>query len=78
MKKAMKDIVNKNDKELKDLLKEKREERYKLNLDNRQNKLKNSRSLFNSRKELARILTIMRERELSKTEEPKVEAGGVK
>ncbi|MBI4097778.1 MAG: 50S ribosomal protein L29 [Candidatus Levybacteria bacterium] len=64
MKKDLKQIINKSEKELKELLKSKREDLFKLNLDNKQNKLKNTRVIFNSRKEIARILTLIREREL--------------
>jgi len=60
----LKEITGKNEKELKDLLKEKRQELFNLNLDNKQNKLKNSRSIFNTRKEIARIMTLIRERQL--------------
>jgi large subunit ribosomal protein L29 len=61
----LKEIISKSDKELKTLLSDKRKELLNLNLDNKQNKLKNTRSLFNTRKEVARILTLIRERELS-------------
>ena len=64
MKKDLKEIIGKSDKELKELLAEKREEFFKLNLDNKQNKLKNTRSIFNTRKEIARILTLIKEKEL--------------
>jgi large subunit ribosomal protein L29 len=60
-----KEILSKSDKELKTLLSDKRKELINLNLDNKQNKLKNTRSLFNTRKEMSRILTLIRERELS-------------
>ena len=60
----LKEIIGKSEKELKDLLAEKRQDLFKLNLDNKQNKLKNTRSVFNTRKEIARILTLIREKEL--------------
>ena len=60
----LKEIIGKSEKELKDLLAEKRQDLFKLNLDNKQNKLKNTRSIFNTRKEIARILTLIREKEL--------------
>lgn len=63
------EISGKNEKELKDLLGEKRKELFDLNLDNKQNKLKNTRVLFNTRKDIARILTIIREKELAKPSE---------
>lgn len=65
MKKDLKEIYSKSEKELKELLENKREEFFKLNLDNKQNKLKNTRSIFNTRKEIARILTLIREKELA-------------
>ena len=61
----IKEISGKNDKELKDLLKEKRDAFINLKLDNKQNKLKNTRSIFNTRKDIKRILTLIRERELA-------------
>jgi len=60
----IKEISVKDEKELKDLLKEKRQELFNLNLDNKQNKLKNTRSIFNTRKDMARILTLIREKQL--------------
>ena len=68
MKKNISEIISKSDKELKDLLKTKRDELYKINMDNKQNKLTNTRSIFNTRKEIARILTIIREKELTAQE----------
>lgn len=73
MNKNLKEINSKTDKEIQDLLSEKRAEIYKLNLDNKQNKLKNTRSIFNTRKDIARLLTVIREKELlneKKIEEP--------
>lgn len=61
----IKEISGKNEKELKDLLKEKRDELSNLKLDNKQNKLKNTRSIFNVRKDISRILTVLKERELA-------------
>lgn len=60
----IKEIITKSEKELKELLSEKREEFFKLTLDNKQNKLKNTRSIYNIRKEIARISTLIREKEL--------------
>lgn len=65
MKKKVNEIANKDQNELKSLLVEKRDELFKLKIDNQQNKLKNSRSIFNTRKEIARILTLIREKELA-------------
>lgn len=61
----IKEISGKNEKELKDLLKEKRDALVNLKLDNKQNKLKNTRSIFNTRKDIRRILTLIREKELA-------------
>lgn len=73
MKKDIKDISNRTEKDLKDLLKTKREELFKLNLDNKQNKLKNTRVIFNTRKEIARVMTLIREKELAAEESKNVE-----
>lgn len=73
MKKDIKDISSKTEKDLKDLLKSKREDLFKLNLDNKQNKLKNTRIIFNTRKEIARIMTLIKERQLTAEEAKAVE-----
>ncbi len=65
MKKKVNEIANKDQNELKSLLVEKKDELFKLKIDNQQNKLKNSRSIFNTRKEIARILTLLKEKELA-------------
>lgn len=65
MKKDIKDNSSKTEKDLKELLKTKKEELFKLNLDNKQNKLKNTRVIFNTRKEIARVMTLIREKELA-------------
>ncbi len=65
MKRDLKEIGAKTEKELRDHLVLKREELSKLKIDNKQNKLKNTRIIFNTRKEVARILTLIRERELA-------------
>ena len=67
----IKEISGKNEKDLKELLLEKKKELQNLMLDNKQNKLKNTRSIFNTRKEIAKILTLMKERELAGPEEKK-------
>lgn len=69
MKKDLREIANKSEKELMDLLKTKREELFNLVIDNKQNKLKNTRSIFNSRKEIARILTLINEKKLALSKE---------
>ncbi|MEK7534218.1 MAG: 50S ribosomal protein L29 [Patescibacteria group bacterium] len=51
-------------KELKNLLEKARNELFLLKLDKAQNKLKNTRSIFLKRKEIALILTLIREKEL--------------
>lgn len=73
MKKDVKDISSKTEKDLKDLLKTKREELFKLNLDNKQNKLKNTRIIFNTRKEIARVLTLIKEKQLTAEEAKNLE-----
>ena len=72
MKKDLKEISAKTEKDLKELLKSKREELFKLRLDNKQNKLKNTRIIYNSRKEISRILTLIREKELVLKEDKKL------
>ena len=64
MKKDLKEIVTKTEKDLREQLISKREELFKLKIDNKQNKLKNTRVIFNTRKEIARVLTLIREKEL--------------
>jgi large subunit ribosomal protein L29 len=61
----LKEITGKSIKELNELLKEKQAELFNINLENRQHKLKNTRSIFNTRKEIAKILTLIREKELA-------------
>ncbi len=65
MKKDIKDISSRTEKDLRDLLKTKREDLFKLNLDNKQNKLKNTRIIFNTRKEIARVMTLIKEKQLA-------------
>ncbi len=60
----IKEISGKDIKELKDLLKAKKKDLFDLKIENKQNKLKNTRSIFNSRKEIAKIMTLIREKEL--------------
>lgn len=50
--------------ELKTLLKEAREVLFSLRLDKEQNKLQNLRSIFHKRKEIARILTEIKRKEI--------------
>lgn len=65
MKKDLKDISSRTEKDLRDLVKSKKEELSKMKLDNKQNKLKNTRIIFNTRKEISKVLTIIREKELA-------------
>ena len=65
MKKDLKEFATKTREELLDLLKAKREDVFKLDLEKQQNKLKNTRSIYNTKKEIARILTLIREKELA-------------
>lgn len=78
MKKDLKEIASKSEKELKELLDEKKAHLFNLNLDKSQIKLKNTRSIFNTRKEIARILTLIREKELSLLESKKITVEEVK
>jgi len=50
--------------EFKKMLEKARNELFLLKIDKAQNKLKNTRSLFLKRKEIALILTLIREKEL--------------
>ena len=62
--KDKKELFAKSDKELKKILAEAREAVLDINLDLKQNKLKNTRSLFWKRKEIALIKTALREKEI--------------
>lgn len=64
MKKDLKEISTKTEKELRELLSEKRAVLFNHKLDKSQIKLKNTSSIFNTRKEIARILTLLTEKEL--------------
>jgi ribosomal protein L29 len=66
--KEKKELFTKSEKELRKTLKEAREALFNLNLDNRQNKLKNTRQLFWKRKEIAFILTALKEKEIANAE----------
>jgi len=66
--KDKKELAGKSRDELITLLKKKREELAKLRLDNSQKKLKNTRLLFSYRKDVAKILTLLREMELQHAE----------
>ena len=61
-----KDLRTKTKKDLLDLLKEKKERVSSLMVEQSQNKLKNTRQTFNLRKDIAIILTFLREMEFTK------------
>ncbi|MEK7451188.1 MAG: 50S ribosomal protein L29 [Patescibacteria group bacterium] len=52
--------------ELKKLLQDLKSALFSLSLDKTQNKLKNTRSIYLKRKEVAQIATVLREKELEK------------
>lgn len=64
--KEKKDLHTKSLAELKTLLKNARDAVFTAKLDHTQNKLKNPRSIFLKRKEIAQILTIIKEKEIAK------------
>ncbi|MBI2032081.1 MAG: 50S ribosomal protein L29 [Candidatus Levybacteria bacterium] len=64
--KEKKEVFSKDIKELKNRLKEAREQLFEMRMDFSQNKLKNSRQLFFKRREIAQIMTVIREKELVK------------
>ena len=63
MKTKKDDIKTRNIEELKSILKEAKDALFSLRLEKAQNKLKNLRSIFLKRKEIARILTEIKEKE---------------
>ena len=69
--KDKKAIVQSSKEELKNLLEKARGDLSLLNLDKVQNKLKNTRSIFLKRKEIALILTLVRQKELHEAMEVK-------
>lgn len=69
--KDKKELFSKTDKELRKILKEARESLFNLTLENKQNKLKNPRSIFWKKKEIALILTSLREKELAEERKEK-------
>ncbi|MCL5676002.1 MAG: 50S ribosomal protein L29 [Patescibacteria group bacterium] len=60
-----KELAGKNEAELSSLVKQNREELAQLVLDKNIGKLKNRRLLFHKRKDLARLLTVLRQKELA-------------
>lgn len=69
--KDRKQIFEKSEKELRKTLKEAREALFGFNLDLKQNKLKNTRSIFWKKKEIAWILTALSEKRIQVKEEIK-------
>jgi ribosomal protein L29 len=63
-----KELFAKSEKELRKALKEAREALFNLNLDNKQNKLKNTRQIFWKKKEIALMLTALKEKEIANAE----------
>jgi len=68
-KKQKKELFSKTIPELSLLLKETREKLFSFKMDHTRKKLKNTRSIFMTRKEVARILTILKEKEFQKEKE---------
>lgn len=62
--KDKKDLFTKTDKELKKLLLDAKDNLFNLRIDLSQNKLKNTTSLMLKRREIAWILTALREKEI--------------
>lgn len=60
-----KEVLSKDPAELRKTLAEKKGQLFQLILDNNQFKLKNNRQIFHIRKDIARIKTAIREKELS-------------
>jgi len=67
--KNKKELFAKTIDELKKILSEKRDELFSARQDLASNKLKNVRSIFWKRKEIAQILTVIREKDLSMKKE---------
>lgn len=68
--KDKKELFTKNIEELKNLLKSAQDVLFQLKLEKAQNKLKNTRSIFWKRKEIANILTVVREKERTERSSP--------
>jgi ribosomal protein L29 len=66
--KDKKELFTRSEKELRKALKEAKEALFNLVLDNRQNKLKNTRQIFWKKKEIALILTALKEKEFANAE----------
>jgi ribosomal protein L29 len=63
--KDKKELHNKSLKELKNLVIEAKDKLAEILLDKQQNKLKNTRSIFLKRKDIAQMMTVIRAKELS-------------
>lgn len=61
--KVKKELSDKTKGELQNLLRESREELFSLRMQNLQKKLKNIRSIFLKKKDIAQILTVIKEKE---------------
>lgn len=64
-KKDLQELSAKTEKDLAETLEEKRKDLFKMRMDLKQNKLKNTRGIFMLRKDIARVMTILREKELA-------------
>lgn len=64
--KEKKELHTKTKNELSKILKDSRESLMMLRLDKTQNKLKNTRGIFNTRQKIAILLTILKEKETIK------------
>ncbi|PIY93865.1 MAG: 50S ribosomal protein L29 [Candidatus Levybacteria bacterium CG_4_10_14_0_8_um_filter_35_23] len=61
--KEKKDLLTKDLKELRNMLKDARNALFSLRMEKAQVKLKDPRSIFHKRKEIAKILTVLRRKE---------------
>ncbi|PIR80023.1 MAG: 50S ribosomal protein L29 [Candidatus Levybacteria bacterium CG10_big_fil_rev_8_21_14_0_10_35_13] len=68
------ELFQKGENELRKMLKDAKENLFNLKLDLSQNKLKNTRSIFLKRKEIALILTALKEKEFEK-DDPSINSG---
>ena len=64
--KEKKDLHTKTIKELQTMLKNARDAVFEAKIEKSQNKLKNTRAIFLKRKEIAQILSIIKEKEIEK------------
>lgn len=69
--KDKKELFTRSEKELRKVLKETRDALFNLGLENKQNKLKNTRQIFWKKKEIAWVLTALKEKELALKKEEK-------